>query len=229
MKDWSTLFLLTNLLLHLAVFRLFRDSVGKVLFILSAYFFSSLYSQQIYCQDSELISARLTLVYGSNIPFNFNTMEKFKNGLEIINGTVFGISLVDKNPVGSKLLTGFNLNFKSFNGQTNIKGDVYSLPLNSIRVKAENVPGFGTGTSEGYQDLAIGATLLFSYTNTTWVDLNWADYQLNISYLCGKSIAEGGNGSLLGEEPDFYNVEIEFELWPTITGSQPIDPIIRLE
>jgi hypothetical protein len=154
-------------------------------------------------------------------------MEKIKNGIELLNGTVLGISLIDKNPDGSKVLTGFNLNFKSFNGQANIMGDVYTLPLNTIRVKAENAPGMGTGNSEGYQDLTSGETLLFSYTNTSWVDLNWAEYQLNISYECGKPVSDGGNGSLLGEEADYYNVEIEFELWPVVAGSQPLDPVIR--
>jgi hypothetical protein len=203
--------------------------VGKIFKILSALLLICLNSTKGISQDPSLISARLTLINGSNIPFNFNSMEKIKNGIEIANGTVFGISLVDKNPDGSKVLTGFNLNFRSFNGQANIKGDVHTLPLNTIRVKAENAPGLGTGTSEGYQDLASGETLLFSYTNSSWVDLSWADYQLNISYECGKPVSEGGNGSLLGEEADYYNVEIEFELWPTVSGSQPVDPLIRPE
>lgn len=195
--------------------------------ILSASVLIFLFSQKGIAQDPALVSSRLTLVYGSSIPFNFNTLDKIKNGIEIVTGTVLGISLVDGNPDGQKVLTGFNIYFKTFNDQANIVGDAYTLPLNMIRVKAENAPGLGTGTSEGYQDLSVGETLLFSYVNPTWVDLSWTDYQLIVSYECGKPVADGGNGSLLGEEPDFYNVEIEFDLWPTVAGGQPIDPIAR--
>jgi len=198
--------------------------IPKILFLVIVI---CLYSQKGISQDAALISSRLTLVYGSSIPFNFNTLEKIKNGIEIATGTMLGISLADGNPDGSKMLTGFNIYFKSFNDQAVIQGDVYTLPLNMIRVKADNAPGLGTGTTEGYQDLSTGETLLFSYTNPTWVDLNWADYQLIISYECGKPVADGGNGSLLGEEPDYYNVEIQFDLWPTVAGGQPIDPAIR--
>jgi hypothetical protein len=157
------------------------------------------------------------VLYGSNIPFNFNTLEKIKNGIELNNGTLIGISLVDSNQLGHNL-EGFVLNFRSFNGQTDIKGDVYSLPLNRIRIKAENTLGLESGISYGYLDLATGWTTLFSYTNTTWVDLNWANSQMSISYECGKPVSDGGNGSLLGEEPDYYNVEIELELVPTGPG-----------
>jgi len=201
--------------------------VERVFRILSASVLIFLFSQKGIAQDPALVSSRLTLVYGSSIPFNFNTLDKIKNGIEIVTGTVLGISLVDGNPDGQKVLTGFNIYFKTFNDQANIVGDAYTLPLNMIRVKAENAPGLGTGTSEGYQDLSVGETLLFSYVNPTWVDLSWTDYQLIVSYECGKPVADGGNGSLLGEEPDFYNVEIEFDLWPTVAGGQPIDPIAR--
>jgi len=201
--------------------------VEQIFRILSASVLIFLFSQKGIAQDPALVSSRLTLVYGSSIPFNFNTLDKIKNGIEIVTGTVLGISLVDGNPDGQKVLTGFNIYFKTFNDQANIVGDAYTLPLNMIRVKAENAPGLGTGTSEGYQDLSVGETLLFSYVNPTWVDLSWTDYQLIVSYECGKPVADGGNGSLLGEEPDFYNVEIEFDLWPTVAGGQPIDPIAR--
>jgi hypothetical protein len=132
-------------------------------------------------------------------------------------GTHFGISLADSSQLGHDL-EGFELYFRAFNNQANIKGDVYVLPLNKIRVKAENVIGLESGTSYGYKDLSTDWVLLFSYTNTNWVDLNWANNQLNISYECGKPESEGGNGSLMGEDPDYYNIEIEFELVPTGPG-----------
>jgi len=162
-------------------------------------------------------SARITVLYGSNIPFNFNSMDKIKKGIEINTGTHIGISMADSSKVGHDL-EGFVLNFRSFNGQANIKGDAASLPLNRIRVKAENLLGLGSGFSYGYKDLTTDWVTLFTYTNPLWTDLNWADHQLNISFECGKPLSEGGNGSLLGEDPDYYNVEIEFEIVPTGPG-----------
>ena len=161
--------------------------------------------------------ARLNVLYGSSIPFNFSTLDKIKKGVEITPGTRFGISLADSSKVGH-VLQGFVLNFRTFNSQNVIKGDSYSIPLNKIRVKAENVTGLESGTSYGYMDLSSNWVPLFSFTNLTWHDLNWANTQLNISFECGKPVSAGGNGSLLGEEPDFYNVEIEFELVPTGLG-----------
>lgn len=162
-------------------------------------------------------AARLNVLYGSSLPFNFGSLQKIKKGIEVQTGTRFGISLADSSKIGH-VLQGFVLYFRAFNNQANIKGDQYVLPLNKIRVKAENVIGLESGYSYGYQDLSSDWVPLFSYTNASWVDLHWANHQLNISYECGKPVSEGGNGSLMGEEPDFYNIEIEFELVPTGPG-----------
>jgi hypothetical protein len=163
--------------------------------------------------SQEWNSARLTVLYGSSVPFNFNNMDRIKKGIEISTGTRFGITLGDSAKVGH-ILQGFILNCRTFNNQTVIKGDSYSLPLNKIRIKAENVVGLEAGTSMGYTSLTSNWTPIFTYTNDAWVDINWANAQLNISFECGKPSESGGNGSLMGEEPDYYNVEIEFELVP---------------
>jgi len=164
--------------------------------------------------------ARLTLIYGSHIPFNFNSIKKYAEGIEILDGTILGITLADSGQVGHDL-TGFELNMRTFNGTTEIAGDVYSLDLEVIRVKAESYLGFGFGFSTlGYQDLSSGWTRLCSYEdlNPIFTNLTWDMYQLGISYECGKPVSEGGNGSLLGEAPDYYSVEIELELIPTGPG-----------
>jgi len=162
--------------------------------------------------SQEWNSARLSVLYGSSIPFNFNSLEKIKNGIEISTGTRFGISMSDS--VGH-ILIGFVLNCRAFNNQPILKGDSYSLPLNRISIKAENLIGLESGTSYGYKDLTSDWIPLFSYTNLTWTDLSWLNNQLNISFQCGKLTESGENASLMGEEPDYYNVEVEFELVPT--------------
>jgi hypothetical protein len=172
-------------------------------------------TEQVFSQEWN--AARLNVLYGSSLPLNFSSLSKIKKGIEVQTGTRFGISLADSSKIGH-VLQGFVLYFRAFNNQANIKGDVYVLPLNRLRVKAENVIGLESGHSYGYQDLSSDWVPLFSYTNVSWTDLNWANNQLNISYECGKPVSAGGNGSLMGEEPDYYNIEIEFELVPTGPG-----------
>jgi len=171
--------------------------------------------EQVFSQEWN--AARLNVLYGSSLPLNFSSLSKIKKGIEVQTGTRFGISLADSSIVGH-ILQGFVLYFRAFNNQANIKGDVYVLPLNRLRIKAENVIGLESGHSYGYQDLSSDWVPLFSYTNVSWTDLNWANNQLNISYECGKPVSAGGNGSLMGEDPDYYNIEIEFELVPTGPG-----------
>ncbi len=162
--------------------------------------------------SQEWNSARISVMHGSSIPFNFNSLDKIKNGIEVSTGTRFGISMADST---GHVLTGFVLYCRTFNNQAVIKGDSYSLPLNRIRIKAENVIGLETGISAGYKDLTSDWVPLFTYTNLAWTDLTWNNAQLNIAYECGKVAESGESTSLLGEEPDYYNVEIEFELVPT--------------
>jgi len=144
-------------------------------------------------------------------------MKAYSTGIEITDGTILGVTLVDNNVVGHDL-QGFDLNFRSFNGQGNINGAADNLNLNAIRVKAENSLGLATGTTVGYQDLSTTWTTIFSYTSIPFSNLAWNTHQVSLSYECGKPISEGGNGILLGVTPDYYTVEIEIELVPTGPG-----------
>jgi hypothetical protein len=165
--------------------------------------------------------ARLVMIYGGNIPFNFNSLKRYAEGLEISDGTILGVTLADSSQAG-RILDGFELNVRAFNGATEIVGDANSLDLNVIRIKAEVSQGFELGIfdSEGYIDLPPDFEVLCSYLDNVggFDDLVWSDHQLSISYECGKPVAAGGNGSLLGEPPDYYHVEIELELVPTGFG-----------
>ncbi|MCK4751134.1 MAG: hypothetical protein KAT15_28945 [Bacteroidales bacterium] len=164
--------------------------------------------------------ARLVLIYGGNIPFNFNSINRYTQGIEIEEGTIVGVTLADSNQVGYDL-TGFDLNMRAFNGATEIQGDANNIDLDAIRIKAENYLGFGVGfSSPGYQDLASVWTTICTYAvaPAVFTDLAWDTHQLAVSYECGKPVADGGNGSLLGEPPDYYRVEVELELVPIGPG-----------
>jgi hypothetical protein len=183
----------------------------KLGIVLTGLFFSSLLSGQSWN------SARLSLLYGGSIPFNFNSIKAYSEGIEIEDGTILGITLTDNNEPGHDL-EGFDLTFRTFNGQTMISGAVHELPLDVVRVKAENNLGLASGISFGYQDLEATSTTVFSYTSVPFSNLTWDTHQLAISYECGKPVSAGGNGTLLGEPPDYYTIEIEIELIPTGPG-----------
>jgi len=73
-------------------------------------------------------TARLSVLYGGNIPVDFNNLSRIKKGIEFQTGTRFGISMADSSVVGHQL-QGFTLYCRAFNNQANIKGEVYTLPL----------------------------------------------------------------------------------------------------
>jgi len=172
-------------------------------------------SKSVLCQEWN--SARISVLSGGAIPFNFNSLQKIRNGIEIQDGLILGITLTDNNEAGHDL-EGFVLNFRAFNSQTNLQGDANTLPLNRIRIKALSYKGLDSGYSYGYTDLSSGWQPLFSFNNTLWSNLDWSNHQISVSFECGKPTTAGGNGSLLGEPSDYYQVEIEFELVPTGPG-----------
>jgi hypothetical protein len=173
-----------------------------------------------YTTGQEWNYARISLIYGGDIPFNFSSVRQINEGIEINEGTILGITLADSGQAGHTL-TGFDLNMRAFNGATEIRGEVYDLDLNRIRVSAGNYLGFGPGfSSDGYQDLSAVWTRLCTYTDSDLIfdDLTWDTHQLSISYECGRPVSEGGNGTLLGEPSDIYRVEIKLEIVPTGPG-----------
>ena len=159
--------------------------------------------------------ARLVVIYGGNIPFHFNTIDDYKNGIRIEDGTYIGITMVDS-VANSPTVQGFDLRFRSFNGQGTIDGSGGNfLPLNSIEVEATDLGGLGAANFTGLQELMTGWINLVEYTDPVWppfTDLNYTTSQVKISYQCGIVT------SLLGQKADYYNIEIEFELIPTGPG-----------
>lgn len=175
--------------------------------------FSSL---KVYSQEYNY--ARLSVLYGGNIPFNFKSIDNFKDGIRVENGTIIGVSMVDSNQVGADL-EGFILRFRSFNAQSSIEGSVFSLPLSSIQVEAANNIGLPApnATYTGLQSLTTTWVNLVEFTQNPvsppdFTNLDWANHQIKLSYECGVAT------SLLGEEADYYTVEIEIELIPTGPG-----------
>lgn len=182
------------------------------------FFFISLLTSGNAIVAQDYNSARLSVLYGGNVVFNFNSIDDFKDGIRINNGSTLGITLIDNNEPGA-IIEGFTLRFRSFNSQATIDGSIYSLPLSTIEVEATNNLGLPSPNSyyTGLQSLSASWINLLEYTQNPvtppdFNNLNWANHQVNLSYQCGVST------SLLGEQGDYYTVEIEIELIPTGSG-----------
>jgi len=154
--------------------------------------------------------ARITNLIGSHIEFNFNSIDKYQNGITYTDGTTFGITMFNEPP--GPVLTGWHLDFQSNLAQPTIDGAGGNfLPLNTIQVIATNAVGLAPSPANIYnvaQDLTIGGNTLL--TSTT-IPTDGNTHQVNITYECGIA-----NGNLLdaGAASDYYRVEIEFILIP---------------
>lgn len=154
-------------------------------------------------------TARITTLIGSHIEFNFNAIDKYRNGIRITNGTTLGISLED---LTGGTLIGWHIDMQSFLSQPTIDGGGgNSLPLNVIQVEASDASGnLGTASFNGLQDLAISPGVeLMSTVDPTHIPANASTHQINLSYECGIA-----NGSLLGSTADYYTIEVEVILIP---------------
>lgn len=153
--------------------------------------------------------ARLTVLIGSHIEFNFNTIDKYNNGITFTDGTTFGITMTD---LTAGTMTGWHMDFQSFLGQPTIDGNGgNTIPLNTIQVEATDANGnLASATFNGLQDLAVSpGNELMSTTDPTHIPADPLTHQVNLSYECGIA-----NGSILGQTADYYQVEIEVILIP---------------
>lgn len=163
-------------------------------------------------------TARLSVLYGNNIPFNFSNITRIKEGINLNIGSRFGVSMTNLAVPGHENLSGFVVYFRAFNNQTHINAAASQLPLDVVKVKIDNFLGLEAGSSYGFVPLSTDWTPLFIYDNPLlWNNLNWAQHQLTVAYTCGIPDVARPNG-LMGETPDFYNTEIEFELVPLFNG-----------
>ncbi len=192
------------------------------LFILLIFFNSNLFSQYN--------SARIAILSGGVVNFNFKTIQDYKNGIES-NNTVIGISMSDINPgfpVGHSIVDGFKLYFSTT--ASNIVGDGgNTIPLSSIQASASSISGFATATFNSYQDLTGPVTLNSSASpplGNVLMDfdaagiplppgvfsINTNTNKIRIFFQCGMNVAP--SNKLLGVASDYYSVPIELWLWP---------------
>ncbi len=154
-------------------------------------------------------TARLTTIIGSHIEFNFNSIDKYRNGIRITDGTTLGISMQD---LTGGTLIGWHIDVQSFLSQPNIQGSGgNTIPLDVVQIEATDANGnLATATFNGLQDLSIAPGFeLMHTTDPAHIPADANTHQINLSYECGIA-----NGSLLGTTADYYTVEIEIILIP---------------
>lgn len=191
-------------------------------FILFVFLNSNLFSQYN--------SARIAILSGGVVNFNFKTIQDYKNGIES-NNTVIGISMSDINPgfpIGHSIVDGFKLYFSTT--ASNIIGDAgNTIPLSAIQASASNISGFAGAMFNAYQDLTGPITLnssaspplgnvLMEYDDvgiplpSGVFSINTNANKIRIYFQCGMNAAP--SNKLLGSTADYYSVPIELWLWP---------------
>lgn len=154
---------------------------------------------------SQNISSRLTILSGDNVPFTFNSMQKYENGITFSNWSSVEVRFIDTTDLGVPNLTEWRLDVKAMTPLINGEAG-YSLPLNTIEIESSGINATYNGpfalsdaddvhlVEDGLQTPPLGPTIVF------------------ITFHCGKSLTVPNN--LLGSIPDYYFVDLMFTLQP---------------
>ncbi len=153
--------------------------------------------------------ARLTVLIGSHIEFNFNTLDKYNTGIQIPDGTTLGVAIGEIAPA---VMSGWHLDVQTFLGATDLVGSTgATLPSETIQVEATDANGnLGTAIFGGPRDLTAAGATLMSTNDLSDIPADPNTHQINITYDCGTTPAT----NLLGAVADYYTIEVEFILIP---------------
>lgn len=150
-------------------------------------------------------SSRIIIETGGNVPFNINSYDKYENGMRYEYWTRLSLSFSDSVTIGDETVVSgatWKLEFKANTSQLfgdyggNIDLDLITLEVvdaggnNDLEVFIMPDP---ISLSENFQPLIEGAPQ--------------GNFQILITYTIGE-----GENNLLGNPPDYYNVDIIFEL-----------------
>lgn len=175
-------------------------------------------------------SARISILSGGNVEFNFLNLNDYKDGKTLTDKTVLGISICDCNstagadPVAGSNITGWDLYFDTDDTEFSGIDPANSLPLCFIEAQAVPRPGSGLVglVSSGYQVLVNEGdptTPLISedVAPATIADRLWTNDQLNISYRFASPLnlsCPGVSFPLINSPVvgDYYTITISFAL-----------------
>lgn len=182
-------------------------------------------SQKVLCQYN---SARLVLVSGGSLSFSFNNLADYKNGKTDANGTILAISMAD-NALDPTVVDGFELYVNTPDAVIQGEDIANTLALNTIELDATILGGLPTSTINPLLPSALvngvgpsccppvaptGLLLISCTGGCTDVPATSNTNQVRVTYAIGTTV---GN-NLLGQQPDYYTVEVDYWLWPLCGG-----------
>lgn len=146
-------------------------------------------------------SSRIIVESGGNIPFNVNSLKKYSEGIGLTNWTRLSISFLDTTNAGVPTTATWKLEVKA-NASTMFGdyGETLELDYLVLNIADASITSLPDGTinsndifvSDVFQPLVTGAPQ--------------GEYILNISYRLGTEV------ELLGHPPDYYFVDLIFEI-----------------
>ena len=166
---------------------------------------------------SQDISARISVINGGRVFFQFNSLRDFENGIELTDYTTIALTVVDNDPGGGgtgapDIIQNFQVTVESF---SSAGGDLVgtsgaNLDADYIEVIPKRIAANGLDTpTESYNSIFLSGapqTILYS----TQVEARWTTHQFNITYKCNPS--EQGGNTLYGEVQDYYTTTLAFDL-----------------
>lgn len=157
----------------------------------------------VYTGSSQNTTSRLRIESGASIYFNFNSLQKYENGLEYSNWTKATVYFIDTTALGVPTALQWRLDVKAMSAAIN--GDAGNfLPLNTIEMEATGIDATYLGP------IALSNADSPLVSNGLQTDPGITD--VYISYYCGQSKTVAN--SLMGKKSDYYFVDIVFTLHP---------------
>jgi hypothetical protein len=181
-------------------------------------------------------SARISLLSGSEIQLFFNTIADYKNGVQLDEAVILGVSVCDctsegggaADPVLNSTITGYSLYFDSddafFEG---VGGN--TLPLCFLEASASVFNGFAapnitiSGVRRELETIpsSVGALFAEDSSPVTITDRFWTTDQVAITFYAGVAPANATCAvtfpviEATNLFPDFYSGTVSFTLVPT--------------
>lgn len=214
-----------------------------VILIFVIFGIKSLFAQCTPCNDPAPVgiidynSARIVMLSGGNVNFNFNSIDDFKNGITLSNQTILGIHFCDCNsefgadPVAGSSISGWDLYFDTDDANIAGQNPANTLPL--CMLEAEATPrtfsmADPTITYNGRQPLntqgAGGMTPVVEETTVlpATPSRTWNNDQIFITYYFAvpptnaTCIGAGQNFPIIDDpvDADYYTVTASFTLVP---------------
>jgi hypothetical protein len=181
-------------------------------------------------------SARISLLTGGNLNFNFLNLNEYKNGITLENYTVLGITICDcasemgADPVAGSTITGWDLYIDT--DEPFLTGSIPGnfIPLCFLEAEASTRNGLIGVNYTGRQVLRQhGNSERIAFDDNTPFSIDsrfWTNDQMNISYFLAvpptnaDCIADNIYFPIINSSviPDYYTITISFTLVPRCTS-----------